>query len=123
MILCLPQSFVFHARHATFYLFYAKFPNTYLRDIILHGAEYKNRVIPPTQIIIQQSRPFRMRKPSDNAAFFELVAKLLYYLVSGQSRTGYLAAERWNKYYLAVLREQKKNGKKIEEINANSEVR
>jgi len=86
MIPCLLQSFVFHARHATFYFFYAKFPNTYLRDIALHGAEYKNRVNPPAQIIIQQSRPFRMRKPSDNAAFFELVAKILYYLVSGQSR-------------------------------------
>ena len=100
---CLSQSFVFHARHATFYIFYAKFPNTYLRDIVRHGADYKARVTTPVEVVIQQSRPFRMRKPKDNAEFFKLVSKLLYYLVSGQSRTGYLATGRWNKYYLAVL--------------------
>jgi hypothetical protein len=99
----LSQSFVLHARHATFYIFYAKFPNTYLRDIVRYGAGYKTRVTPPVEVIIQQSRPFRMRKPKDNAEFFKLVSKLLYYIISGQSRTGYLATGRWNKYYLAVL--------------------
>lgn len=67
---CLSQSFVFHARHATFYIFYAKFPNTYLRDIVRHEAEYKTRVIMPIQVVIQQSRPFRMRKPPSSLDCF-----------------------------------------------------
>ena len=100
---CLLQSFVLHARHATFYIFYAKFPNKYLRDIVLHGAEYKTRVTAPVEVIIQQSRPFRMRKPKDNAEFFKLLSKVLYYIVSGNGRIGYLAAEDWNKYYRAAL--------------------
>lgn len=111
---CLSQSFVFHARHATFYIFYAKFPNRYLRDIVHYGAEYKTRVTPPEEVIIQQSRPFRMRKPKDNAEFFKLISKLVYYIVSGQSRTGYLAKGRWNKYYLAV-QGAKEQQKKIDE--------
>jgi hypothetical protein len=110
---CLLKSFVLHARHATFYIFYAKFPNTYLRDIVRYGAEYKARVTAPIEVSIQQSRPFRMRKPKDNAEFFKLISKLLYYIVSGQSRTGYLAIGRWNKYYLAVLR-TKEGGQKAE---------
>ena len=93
---------VLHARHATFYIFYAKFPNTYLRDIMLHGAAYKSRVSAPAQIIIQQSRPFRMRKPKDNAELFKLFSKVLYYIVSGNGRIGYLAAEKWNTYYLVA---------------------
>jgi hypothetical protein len=109
---CLLQSFVLHARHATFYIFYAKFPNKYLRDIVLHGAEYKAHVTAPIKVIIQQSRPFRMRKPKDNAEFFKLLSKVLYYIVSGNGCIGYLAAKDWNKYYRAVLwaKEQHKNG-------------
>jgi hypothetical protein len=101
---CLQQSFVIHARHATFYLFYAEFRNTYLRDIVKYGAEYKLRVPESDrhEVIIQQSRPFRMRKPKDNAEFFELISKLLYYIVKGQSQIGYLAPGLWNQYYRAM---------------------
>lgn len=56
-------AFVVHARHATVYLFYAKFPNTYLRDIARYGAEYKQRVVNPSKIQTCQSRPYRMRHP------------------------------------------------------------
>jgi hypothetical protein len=69
-----------------------------------------------------------MRKPKDIAEFFRLVSKILYYIVSGQSHIGYLAAEPWNEYYLAVLR-AKERQKNIDESkvkrdasNDNSEV-
>lgn len=54
-----------------------------------------------------------MRKPKDNAEFFKLVSKLLYYTVSGQSHTGYFATGSWNKYYLAAL-EAKQQQKKMD---------
>ena len=88
-----------HARHATFYLFYAKFPNQYLRDIAKYADEYKTQVVQTHQIVIQQSRPFRMKEPTDQAEFYRLLSKLLYYLVSGQSNVGFLTAQKSNKYY------------------------
>ena len=64
----------------------------------------------PEEIIIQQSQPFRMRKPGDQADFFRLLSKVLYYIVSGNSRVGFLAAQQWNPYFVAV-----KGGKKPED--------
>lgn len=91
-----------HSRHATFYLFYAKFPNEYLRDIANYGHEYKAKADTLHEIHLQQSRPFRMRDPHDQAGFFKLIAKLFYYLVSGKSHVGYLAAEPWNRYFKSL---------------------
>src|SRR5947207_9244208 len=83
----------------------------FLRDIVRYEAEYKTRVIDPVEVIIKQSRPFPYAKSKDNAEFFKPVSKLVYYIVSGQTRTGYLATGRWNKCYIAVLG-QKINRKK-----------
>ena len=96
------QAFVLHARHATFYLFYAKFPNTYLRDIAAYGANYRQQVHDPQPITIKQSVPFRMRYPKEQASFFRLFANVLYYLVTGNSSVGYLAKDESNPYYRKV---------------------
>ena len=88
-----------HARHATFYIFYAKFPNTYLRDIAKYGEKYITSVVRPHQVIIEKSEPFRMRFPEHQSEFFKLLSTVLYYLVSGYSNVGYLAADEWNPYY------------------------
>ena len=90
---------MFHARHTTFYIFYAKIPNRYLKDIKTYGANYKNRITDPDQIVIQQSRPYRIRLPKHQAAFFKLLANVLYYILSGSSHVGVLAAKPWNEYY------------------------
>jgi hypothetical protein len=49
----LSQAFVFHARYIMFYIFYAKIPNKYLKDIATYGADYKNRVAGSDEIKIQ----------------------------------------------------------------------
>ena len=87
------QAFVLHSRHAVFYLFYPTFPNTYLRDIAMYGANYRQQVPDPQHIIIKQSAPFRMRYPKQQASFFRLFANVLYYLVSGNSSVGYMAKD------------------------------
>jgi len=97
------QVFVLHARHATFYLYYAKFPNTYLRDIALYGSEYRQRVRNPEQITIHQSCPFRMRFPKQQANFFRLFANVLFYLVSGNSHVFYLTKDETNPYYQNLM--------------------
>ena len=99
--LCLSQSFVLHARHATFYIFYAKFPNTYLRDIARYGVEYKTLANNPHQVVIQQSKPFRMRQTKHQEEFFKLLSTMFYYMVCGKSNIGYLAENEW-KYNVQV---------------------
>ena len=54
-----------------------------------------------------------MRNPAEQAEFFKVLSKLLYYLVTGQSYVGYLAAQKWNKYY--ILGEQLKRRELVTE--------
>jgi len=99
------QAFVLHIRHATFYIYWAVFPNRYLRDIAEHGLDYLTQVQPPLQdhINIHQSRPFRMRQPQQQADFFRLFAKLLCYIVSGNSLVPYMDESERNPYYKQVI--------------------
>jgi len=94
------QAFVLHVRHATFFIYWAVFPNRYLRDVAEHGSDYLKRVPPPLQhrITIYQSSPFRMRKPRQQADFFRLYAKLLCYIVSGNSLVPYMDKSELNPY-------------------------
>jgi len=98
------QAFVLHARHATFFVYWAVFPNGYLRDIAEHGSDYLTRVPQAQQhrIVIHQSSPFRMREPQQQAAFFRLYAKLLCYIVSGNSLVPYMDKSERNPYYKEV---------------------
>ena len=93
------QAFVIHVRHATFYLFYARFPNTYLRSISERGTKYS----PSTKIQLVQSRPYRMRKASDQAEFFRLLVSLFNYMFSGKSHIGYLNNNPSNPYVRRVV--------------------
>jgi len=66
----------------------------------LYGEEYKTRVASPHQVVIGTSRPFRMQEPKQQAELFKLLSWVLYYLASGYSKVGYLAAdEGWNPHY------------------------
>jgi hypothetical protein len=90
---------VIHVRHTTFYLFYARIPNDYLRSISTHGVKYT----PPrdsAQIQLVQSRPYRMRKLAHQAAFFRLLVDLFNYMTSGKSHIGFLNNNPSNPYVL-----------------------
>lgn len=95
-LLLTSQAFVLHARHATCYLFYARFPNDYLQGIVQYGAKYAAEALNPHTIILHQSRPFRMRYVDEQAAFFTLLANLFNYMVSGNSHIGVLNRGFWN---------------------------
>lgn len=84
------EAFVVHARHATCYLFYARFPNLYLRNISEYGASYKRKASSHHQILLQQSQPYRMYRPKEQMKFFVLLAKLFNYMASGKSHIGIL---------------------------------
>jgi hypothetical protein len=95
---------VIHVRHATFYLFYARFPNTYLQSISNYGAKYTPPSSDAKKIQLVQSRPYRMRKIIDQAAFFRLLVNLFNYMASGKSHIGYLNNNPSNPYVLRPVR-------------------
>jgi hypothetical protein len=64
-------------------------PNTYLAAISKHGAKYATE-FPEDKVQLYQSRPYMLKKAEDQAAFYRLVAKLLWYLASGKNHVGYL---------------------------------
>jgi hypothetical protein len=70
----------------------------------MYGDEYETSVSCPHKITIEKSEPFRMRFPEHQAKFFKLLSTVLYYLVSGYSNAGYLAADKWNPYYKAIYK-------------------
>jgi hypothetical protein len=82
------ESFVIHIRHAKITLFYAKLLNQYLSRVSEFGAKYA--ALFPDKVRLYQSRPFLMKKPQDQAAFYRLLTRLLWYLASGNSHVGYL---------------------------------
>jgi hypothetical protein len=82
------ESFVVHIRHAKITLFYAKLPNQYLSRVSKYGAKYA--ALFPEKVRLYQSRPFSMKKSPDQAAFYRLLTRLLWYLASGNSHVGYL---------------------------------
>jgi hypothetical protein len=43
---------------------------------------------PPQQIVLKQSRPYRMRQVAEEATVFSLLVKLIAYMISGKSHIG-----------------------------------
>jgi hypothetical protein len=76
--------------------FYARFPNAYLRSISNLRTKYVPS--PNSKIPLVQSRQYRMRKPTHQAAFFRL--DLFYYMASGNCHIGYLSNNPSNPYVL-----------------------
>ena len=82
------ELFVIYGRHDKFAVFYARLPRTYLRWV----GEEKDKLHRPfsgQRIALKRSRFFLLRKPQDRANFFELIAKLVWYLCSGKSHAGF----------------------------------
>lgn len=65
----------------------------------MYDEEYMTRVQNPHRVVIYQSELFRMYFLIDQAKLFKLLVRVLYYIFSGYSKVGYLAADDWNKYY------------------------
>ena len=71
-------------------MYYAKFPNSYLADIVQHGKDYLVNSALKQRVRLHHSRKFYMGKAQDRVDLYRLVAQLLTYLVSGRSHVGYL---------------------------------
>ncbi len=55
-----------------------------------YGAKYAEMFPWEKNVSLCQSRPYMMKNAEDQAAFYRLLAKLLWYLGSGKRHVGYL---------------------------------
>src|SRR5436190_4308261 len=81
---------VIHGCHSSITIYYAKFPNTCLSDITKHGAESLQRSTLNERVKLCRTKKFHMRHTAERVELFNLLAKLLWYLISARSHVGYL---------------------------------
>jgi hypothetical protein len=89
-ILILVQAFVIHALHSSIFIYYARLPNKFLADVARHGVHYLERVSNKPRITLRKTKPYHLSKKDERAEIFMLLAKLFWYLRSGESHVGYL---------------------------------
>lgn len=84
------QAFVIHALHAKVTIYYARLPSTYLANIAKYGFKYLKKSPDKTHVTLARSPAFHLTDTTERVEFFKILAKLLYYMVSGRSHLGYL---------------------------------
>lgn len=105
------QAFVLHGSHSSVTIYYCKFPNQYLSEISRFGKKFLNH---PERTFHQKvkllrTNKFSLRSTRDRVALFTLLAKLLWYLVSGKSRVGFLYDYPDNPLHNIVLQLHSRN--------------
>lgn len=92
------EAFVIHGSHSSVAIYYAKLPNLYLSEISRYGKKWKNhtnRAYNPTKtfkerVKLVRTKKFSLRETAERVELFTVLAKLLWYLISGKARVGYL---------------------------------
>ena len=84
-------------------MYYAKFPNEYLHAIAKYGHKYKEVYKSSIIITLHRTQKFRMRRTADRVKFFRLLARVLFYLVSGNAHVGYMFHYEENPIHAIVL--------------------
>jgi hypothetical protein len=98
-----PQAFVIYGTHSTISIYYTKLPNTYLADIAKHGIHYLQRSTSKQHVKLRCTKKYHMRVASERVELFLVLAKLLWYLISGKSHVGYLFNYDGNPLHRLVL--------------------
>jgi hypothetical protein len=93
---------VIHGSHSSITIYYAKLPNTYLSEIAKHGAKYLQRSTLKQHIKLCRTKKFHMRHTAERVELFNFLAKLLWYLISGNSHVGYLFNHNTNPLHTIV---------------------
>ena len=99
----LTKAFVIQASRGRPRLFYARFPNSYLKEIYKHGAKYLQVDVSIQQIQLCQSRAYDLRYPKHQAAFWTLISWVYAYLESGRSHVGDSCNNRENEFSEMVV--------------------
>jgi hypothetical protein len=68
----------------------ATLPHSYLREISRYGRNYLQRSTTKQRIALRRTKKFHLQHTDERVELFQILAKLLWYLVSGRSHVGYL---------------------------------
>jgi hypothetical protein len=69
-------------------VYYAKFSNSYLSAVSKHGTKFLQHS--SERVVLRRTKKFHMRSSEERVKVFQIIAKLLWYLISGKSHVGYL---------------------------------
>jgi hypothetical protein len=81
---------VVHGSHSSVTIYYAKLPHTYLAEIARYGKRYLQRSATKQRVALRRTKKFHLQHTGEWVELFQLLAKLLWYLISGESHVGYL---------------------------------
>ena len=83
-------------------IYYAELPNEYLAAIAKHGIHYRQQFNDQISITLRRTEVYHLRKTVERAKVFTLLAKLVWYLLSGRSHVGYLRNTIFNPIHVEV---------------------
>ena len=84
------QAFVIHGSHSSVTIYYAKLPHTYLAEIARYGKRYLERSVTKQHVALRRTKKFHLQHTGERVELFQLLAKLLWYLINGECHVGYL---------------------------------
>ena len=80
-----------HARHSSVTIYYCRFPNQYLSEIQQYGKTFINKRTFTDKIKLLRTNKYSLRNIPERVELFCLLAKLLWYLVSSESKVSHLS--------------------------------
>jgi len=87
----LRKAYVIYIKHASFQLYHCAFPQRYLRALYENGK-------PDDEIVLNRTKFYNFAEPEERGEWFDVFVALIQYLVSGESKAGFL-----NKHHPANL--------------------
>ncbi len=72
-------------RHSTFYIYYCRFSVAYLQKFVQYGLNVGDHLVTNEKMSLLRSKPYNCTVTAERVAFFELMARLLFYVTSGEA--------------------------------------
>lgn len=83
------EAFVIYIHHTTFQLYHCQFPREYLHDLYHHGEPTAS----DKGVVLNKSQRYDFGKVDERGGWFDVFVALVQYLLSGESKVGYLNNE------------------------------
>ena len=79
-------------------MYHCHFPQQYLKRIYSDGelGEFDENGNPSEGVILKQTKPYDFSKVDERGEWLEIFVALIQYLVSGESKVGFLNNNSWN---------------------------
>jgi hypothetical protein len=94
---------VIHARHSSVSIYYCRFPNQYLSEISQYGNSFLAKRTFTDKVKLFRTNKYSLRDTTERVELFRFLTKLLWYLVSGESKVGYLSNYPDNPLHYLVI--------------------